>query len=162
MKPVIPDELEEMIKTALGRHPETEPTIAAAPGHLKESIRILVAEDVEINQKLAMRILEKLGHQVTIAVNGREAVSRWETGEFDLILMDIQMPEMDGYEAAGMIRAREKGTGRHIPIAAMTAFALKGDDDKCLAAGMDAYISKPVKAEDIRITIEQLTRNGER
>jgi CheY-like chemotaxis protein len=161
MKPVIPDELEEMIKTALGRPPEPEPTMPAAPGALKESLRILVAEDVEINQKLATRILEKLGHRVTIAANGREAVSRWETGDFDLILMDIQMPEMDGFEAAGMIREREKGTDRHIPIAAMTAFALKGDDEKCLAAGMDGYISKPVKAEDIRITIEQLTRNGE-
>ena len=161
MKPVIPDELEEMIRAVLGRPKAPEaPATASAPHLRQESLRILVAEDVEINQKLARRILEKLGHRVTLAANGREAVSCWESGDFDLILMDIQMPEMDGYEAAGTIRAKEKATGRHIPIAAMTAFALKGDDDKCLAAGMDGYISKPVKAEEIRLTIEQLIRNG--
>jgi CheY-like chemotaxis protein len=157
MKPIIPDELEELIQATLGRRPEPEQP-SSAPRDYQEPLRILVAEDVEINQKVAQRILEKLGHRVTIAGNGREAVTCWESGGFDLILMDIQMPEMDGYEAAGMIRDREKGTGRHIPIAAMTAFALKGDDEKCLTAGMDGYISKPVKAEEVRLTIERLMR----
>ena len=99
MKPVIPDELEEMIKVALGRQPEPEPPKLGPQGHLREQLRILVAEDVEINQKLALRILEKLGHRVTIAGNGREALACWESADFDLILMDIQMPEMDGFEA---------------------------------------------------------------
>ena len=108
-------------------------------------LNVLVAEDNPINQKVVVTMLEKLGHQVTIADNGKEAVSFSAHRSFDLLFMDVQMPEMDGLTATQLIRDREKGTGRHIPIIAMTAHAMKGDRERCLAAGMTRYLSKPVK-----------------
>ncbi len=108
-------------------------------------LRVLLAEDNAVNQKLAARLLEKDGHSVTVTSNGREAIRALDRGTFDLILMDLQMPEMGGFEATCAIRDREKKTGRHIPIIALTAHAMKGDEERCLKAGMDAYVSKPIR-----------------
>jgi two-component system, sensor histidine kinase len=131
------------------------PASASAPAadHLSERtcspLRILLAEDNPVNQLLAIKLLEKHGHTVALATNGREAMEAVAAGtEFDVILMDVQMPEVSGYEATEQIRAMERGTARHIPIIAMTAFAMTGDRERCLAAGMDSYISKPIKIRE--------------
>jgi PAS domain S-box-containing protein len=116
--------------------------------------KILLAEDNAVNQKLAMRLLEKRGHKVTLATNGRDAVAAAGNERFDLILMDVQMPVMDGFAATAAIREREKATGAHTPIVAMTAHALLGYQERCLAAGMDAYLSKPVRAEELYAALE--------
>jgi len=121
----------------------------------KLSARILLAEDNRVNEALAVRLLEKRGFSVTVASDGLLAVQAWQSGDFDLILMDVQMPNMDGYEATRLIREREKFTGAHIPIVAMNAHALKGDLEHCLAAGMDAYISKPIRSAEFFSIIEQ-------
>jgi PAS domain S-box-containing protein len=113
------------------------------------SFRALVAEDNPVNQKLAVHILKKLGLQVEIASNGKEALEMSEKNQYDLLFMDCQMPEMDGYEACDSIRLREKSSGRHLPIIAMTANAMEGDREKCLAAGMDDYVPKPIRKEAI-------------
>ena len=119
--------------------------------------RILLAEDNLVNQKLALRLLEKRGFDVTVVGDGRAALVALEANSFDAILMDVQMPEMDGFEATAAIRAKEKSTGAHIPIIAMTAHALKGDQERCLEAGMDAYVSKPIRtAELFKIITDQL------
>ncbi len=123
-------------------------------GSWARSLRILLAEDSLVNQQLAVALLEGEGHAVTVANNGREAVAAAETGNFDLVLMDVQMPEMDGLEATAIIRANERGSGRHLPIIAMTAHALKGDRERCLEAGMDGYTSKPIDAEELFAAIE--------
>lgn len=114
------------------------------------TLKILVAEDNVINQKVALGTLEKLGHTVVLAADGRKAVSLWESERFDLIFMDMQMPEMDGFEATAFIRDREKTTGQHIPIVAMTAHAMKGDRERCLKAGMDDYIPKPIQTRELQ------------
>jgi signal transduction histidine kinase/ActR/RegA family two-component response regulator len=111
----------------------------------RQSLSVLVAEDNAVNQRLMRALLEKRGHRVTLAENGAAALAAWNEDHFDCILMDIQMPEMDGYEATRCIRARESATGEHIPIIALTAHAMKGDREKCLQAGMDSYVSKPVQ-----------------
>jgi signal transduction histidine kinase/DNA-binding response OmpR family regulator len=108
------------------------------------ALRILLAEDNKVNQCVARRLLEKHGHTVTVAGNGCEAVSLLDGADFDLVLMDVQMPDMDGFEATAAIRVKEDGTGRHIPIIAMTAHAMKGDEERCLQAGMDSYVPKPI------------------
>jgi signal transduction histidine kinase/chemotaxis response regulator CheB len=123
----------------------------------REKHRILLAEDNVVNEKVACRTLEKLGYRVDAVRNGREAVTAWETGRYDLILMDCQMPVLDGYEAAREIRSRESG-GRHIPIVALTAHAMKDDDLKCKAAGMDDYITKPVDRELLDSCLERYLR----
>jgi len=110
------------------------------------SLRILLAEDNPVNQRLALRLLERRGHRVEIASSGREAIEWLERERFDLILMDLQMPDMDGLEATGRIREREKQHGGHTPIIALTAFTMKGDRERCLEAGMDNYINKPIDA----------------
>jgi len=117
-------------------------------------LSILLAEDNPVNQKLACRLLEKAGHRVTVAADGRQALSAWRAGAFDLVLMDFQMPHMDGLETTAAIRAREAAIGRHTPIVAMTAHALKGDQDRCLAAGMDGYVSKPIHLQQLLEVIE--------
>jgi two-component system sensor histidine kinase/response regulator len=105
----------------------------------------LLAEDNAVNQTLAVRLLEKRGYTVIVAGDGKAAVEEFEKGEFDVVLMDIQMPGMDGFEATGAIREKERLTGAHVPIIAMTAHALKGDQERCLAAGMDAFVAKPIR-----------------
>jgi CheY-like chemotaxis protein len=119
-------------------------------------LRVLLAEDNQVNQLLAKRIFQKLGHHVTVVSNGREALSAVKAGRFDVVAMDVQMPEMDGLDATGAIRAWEKSTGTHIPIMAMTAHAMKGDRERCLAAGMDGYTSKPIRIGELEQTIAQL------
>jgi CheY-like chemotaxis protein len=121
------------------------------PGSQKPSasLRILLAEDNLVNQRLAMRLLEKRGHSVVVAGNGRETFAAFESGGFDLILMDLQMPEMDGFEATAAIRDRDREGGNRISIVALTAHAMKGDREKCLAAGMDGYLTKPIRPQEL-------------
>src|SRR5262249_8197338 len=125
-------------------------------------LRILLAEDNAVNQKLARRALEKLGHAIEAVGDGVQAVNAVEAGAFDLVLMDVQMPEMDGLEATRRIRARESAAAghgrpaRHIRISAMTAHAMRGDRDLCLDAGMDDYISKPIHRQTLVETIERV------
>ena len=119
-------------------------------------LRVLVAEDNPINQKVVVSMLEKLGHRTTIANNGKEALALSAEHVFDIVFMDVQMPEMDGLSATQAIREREKNVGGHLPIIAMTAHAMKGDRERCLAAGMDGYLSKPVKSQEIEQTLTGL------
>jgi len=115
---------------------------------------VLIAEDNPVNQKLAVRLLEKAGCTTRVVASGREALSALDEEEFDLVLMDVQMPEMDGFEATAAIREREKRTGAHLPVVALTAHAIKGDEQRCHAAGMDAYLSKPVQAQQLIETLD--------
>jgi CheY-like chemotaxis protein len=113
-------------------------------------LRLLLAEDNVVNQALAVRILEKNGFTVRVATTGKEVLAALSEEQFDLILMDVQMPEMDGFEATSLIRKREQsGTLKHIPIVAMTAHAMIGDRERCLGAGMDGYISKPLHGKEL-------------
>ena len=125
-------------------------------------MRVLLAEDNAINQLVAVRMLEKRGHSVVVASEGREAVAAIEKEPFDLVLMDIQMPGMDGLEATVEIRKRELGTGQRVPIVALTAHAMDADRDRCMAAGMDAYLTKPYSAEDLVCTLENLPDSHQR
>jgi len=118
-------------------------------------LRILLAEDNAVNRLLAVRLLERHRHCVEVAANGREAVEAFARTHFDLVLMDVQMPEMDGLEATMAIRRRENGAARHVPIVAMTAHAMKGDAERCLAAGMDGYLAKPVRPAELYETIDK-------
>lgn len=122
------------------------------------ALRVLLAEDNPVNQTLATRILEKLGHKVQVANNGKEAVERAHVAEFDLIVMDVQMPEMDGLEATVAIRTAEVGTGKHVPIVAMTAHAMKGDRERCLNAGMDGYLLKPIRIDELKQAISDIEK----
>ena len=121
------------------------------------TLHVLLAEDNAINQELTRRVLEKAGHAVTVVESGREALDALDGGSFDVVLMDVQMPEMDGLDATEAIRGREEGTGRHVPIVAMTAHALQGDQETCLAAGMDAYLSKPVDQAELLGVLRSMT-----
>jgi two-component system, sensor histidine kinase and response regulator len=121
-------------------------------------LRLLLVEDNRVNQKVATRFLEKMGHQVTLAINGREALELLQPNSFDLVLMDIQMPVMGGVEATQKIREAERKTGVHIPIIAMTAHAMAGDAEKYLSAGIDGYVSKPVRSVLLRAEIDRLAR----
>jgi signal transduction histidine kinase/CheY-like chemotaxis protein/HPt (histidine-containing phosphotransfer) domain-containing protein len=118
-------------------------------------LHVLLAEDNPVNQKLAITLLEKAGHRVSVAANGVEAVDGWAKGGIDLILMDVQMPELDGLEATQKIRQQEQATGSHVPIVAMTAHAMSGDRERCLQAGMDAYLSKPVQRRDLLAILDR-------
>jgi CheY-like chemotaxis protein len=115
-----------------------------------------LAEDNVVNQRLVVRLLEKQGHSVVVAGNGALALAAMGEARFDLVLMDVQMPEMDGFAATAAIRAQEVVTGAHVPIVALTAHAMKGDDERCLAAGMDAYIAKPIEPRLMFEVIESL------
>jgi CheY-like chemotaxis protein len=151
-KPVLPRMLESRLEDVFG-----SPEEGAAPGRLRGA-RVLLAEDHPINQEIAREILERSGALVTIAGNGHEAVQAVLQAEhpFDLVLMDIQMPEMDGIAATKQIREREASTAAHTPIVAMTAHALKDDRQRCLDAGMDGYVSKPINAKDLQAAILSL------
>jgi two-component system, sensor histidine kinase and response regulator len=127
-------------------------------------LRILLAEDNLVNQKVATKLLEKMGHSVSVAEDGKKALEAMAQGVFDLVMMDVQMPVMDGLEATRIIRNREQMTGTHVPIFAMTALAMKGDREKCLEAGMDGYVSKPINVQELHETIDKLfpmTTEGE-
>ncbi len=156
IKPLKPSELLTAIRKVLGRsHPVevSAPVVSPASEHPKGGLRILLAEDNTLNQKLALAMLAKMGHQVISVANGAEVVANCSDGEFDLILMDVQMPEMDGFEATTRIREYERTTGAHVPIIAMTANAMAGDRETCIKAGMDDYISKPVSRKDLEQVI---------
>jgi len=159
LKPVKQSALLDAIAHSLGRPAAAEPS--PLPRHsLNESqrkLRVLLAEDNAINQKLAVHLLEKRGHSVTVANDGAEAVAAVKNGQFDVVLMDVQMPNMSGLEAAAAIRSMERGTGKHVPIVAMTAHAMKGDQERCLEAGMDSYISKPIQPDHMMEVIAQVT-----
>ncbi len=151
-RPVSQTELLAAIRRAVGSKPDDGRAALVTRHSLREeakSLHILLAEDNLVNQLLATRLLEKHGHSVVIAVNGREALGRMEKEPFDLILMDVQMPEVDGLEATMAIRQKEIVTGAHIPIVAMTAHAMQGDEERCLAAGMDGYVSKPIDVKEL-------------
>jgi CheY-like chemotaxis protein len=145
IKPISSSDLFGAIRLAIGVHtPATTNTLPAAGISAgSPSFRILLAEDNLVNQRVAMTMLGKMGHRITLATNGLEALEQWRQSDFDLILMDVQMPEMTGLQATAQIR-REEAKGAHIPIVAMTASAMSEDRDRCLAAGMDDFISKPV------------------
>ncbi|MBS0206560.1 MAG: response regulator [Planctomycetes bacterium] len=160
IKPVKQSELLDAIVQAVGTNTAlTVPASAVlAPARTaSRSKSILLAEDSLINQKLAIGLLERWGHQVTVANNGKEAVEKSGSQQFDLILMDVQMPELDGLDATRQIRARESRTGVHLPIIAMTAHAMKGDRELCLEAGMDGYLMKPIRAEQLFRQIEEVS-----
>jgi len=145
-------------ETLVAGHP-----LLAAPGAVsgqdgaQPSLRILLAEDSPVNRKLAIGLLTKRGHQVVVATNGKEAYDAFLAEPFDLILMDVQMPEMDGFEATSAIRAAERDS--HVPIIAMTARAMKGDEQRCLAVGMDAYIAKPISAQALFSLVNRYARS---
>jgi len=122
----------------------------------RRTFSFLVAEDNPVNQKLIARLLEKRGHTVVLAQNGREALEALEKRHFDIVLMDVQMPEMDGFEATKRIREKEQASGTHQPIIALTAHAMQGDEERCLAGGMDGYVTKPIKLEDLFSVIEKV------
>jgi len=160
-KPIIPSELLRAMITVSGFIPQEKEKPRSLITHysLSESqkkLRILVAEDNIVNQKLITRMLEKLSHEVTIADTGKKAVDLWEAGEYDLILMDVQMPEMTGFEATAAIREKEKQGQGHIPIVALTAHAQKEMENKCLAGGMDSFISRPIQLAELTAVIEAL------
>lgn len=156
-KPVNQSDLLDAFMLTFGeqkKNKETQPLITQHS--LRESrigYKILLAEDNPINQKVALHLLQRQGHQVKIANNGEEVLKSLKKDKFDLILMDIQMPKMDGLKATAAIRLQEKKSKLHIPIIAMTAHALKGDRKKCLDAGMDDYLSKPVNPDKLKKTI---------
>ena len=156
IKPVKQSDLLDRMLEAL----EDRPTGALARAIERPKgrrLRVLVAEDNPVNQKVAAGLLERAGHRTVIVENGRQALEALEGGSFDLVLMDVQMPELDGLEATAAIRERERGTGRRIPIVAVTAHAMKGDAERCLAAGMDAYLAKPLQPPELVATIARLT-----
>jgi signal transduction histidine kinase/HPt (histidine-containing phosphotransfer) domain-containing protein len=135
--------------------PGQRPAVAGRP------LRILLAEDSPVNQQVAVGLLQLRGHTMVVAGNGKEALAALEKDRFDVVLMDVQMPEMDGFEATAAIRRKEWATGTHVPILAMTAHALKGDRERCLAAGMDGYLTKPVRAESLYQALEGLRPEGD-
>jgi two-component system sensor histidine kinase/response regulator len=159
-KPIKPSMLLDAIRMALGTPPALRPEMPLITKHslLQSDVRldILLAEDNPVNQKLATRVLTNHGHRVTVAGDGESALSALETGRFDLVIMDVMMPGLDGFQTTVRIRQREKERGGHIPIIAMTANAMAGDREKCLAAGMDDYVSKPLKPVTLYRTIERV------
>ena len=158
LKPIKQSDLLDAVLLALGSSEDSGSPLITRHflREAKRSLRILLAEDNVINQKVSCRMLEKNGHEVTVATDGGEALDLLKKQSFDLILMDVQMPVLDGFEATAVIREEEKESGGHIPIIAMTAHAMKGYRERCVAAGMDDYISKPLNGEDLEELIEEV------
>jgi len=152
-KPVRQCELRELLLRLLDEREAPRALITqyllAAAQKPKESLRVLVAEDNPVNQRLIARLMEKRGHHVKVVGNGREALDALRRGAYDVVLMDVQMPVMDGIEATGEQRRREKLAGLHTPIIALTAHAMKGDRERCLDAGMDGYLTKPIRPKEL-------------
>ncbi len=163
LKPVKQSELFDAIILALGGTSTGRSILEEASEHIKRRkparpLRILLAEDSPLNQKVARGMLRTLGHEVIVVGNGREAISAFQRGGIDLVIMDVQMPEVDGFEATQTIREIEKRKGGHIPILAMTAHAMKGDRERCLAAGMDEYLPKPIQIDALFEKLETLAQ----
>jgi CheY-like chemotaxis protein len=160
IKPIVESQLLDAIRNLLGTKAEPDGSLLPAARHsLPERAReldVLLAEDNAVNQKLATRLLESQGHTVTLAANGRDALALLEQRDFDLVLMDVSMPEIAGFQATAAIRARENSAGAHTPIIAMTAHAMTGDRERCLAAGMDGYVSKPIRAQELLDSIQSV------
>jgi signal transduction histidine kinase/CheY-like chemotaxis protein len=153
LKPVKPSLLLLSVRQLLSTPAAKTP---APDGRTFQSqLHILLAEDNRVNQKVATSMLEKAGHRVALAGNGAEAVAKWREGSFDLILMDVQMPDVDGFEAARQIRREELTSGGHVPIVAVTAHAMAGDRDRCLEVGMDDYLTKPIRREELLDLLER-------
>jgi len=161
-KPVGQTELLKAIVQGLGTAPQVSPpgplVVRQSVANSKRVLRFLVAEDNLVNQMIVVRQLQKRGHSVEVAADGHEALKILKLGKCDLVLMDVQMPHMDGFEATAAIREIEKKQGGHFPIIAMTAHAMKGDRERCLAAGMDGYISKPFQIDVLLKEIERLAQ----
>jgi two-component system sensor histidine kinase/response regulator len=159
LKPIRQGDLLDSILSVLQKGPENKPLALVTRHTLRETrhrTKILLAEDNAVNQTLAVRLLEKRGYAVSVAGDGHTAIAAFEKESFDLVLMDIQMPGMDGFEATAKIREKDRLSGEHTPIIAMTAHALKGDQERCIAAGMDGYVSKPIRTSELISAIENL------
>jgi two-component system sensor histidine kinase/response regulator len=160
LKPIRQSELREAIARVLGAREQKGAIPLITRYSLQDArdpsafLRVLLAEDNPVNQRLATRLLEKRGHRVAVVVNGREVLEALEKESFDLVLMDVQMPELDGLEATAAIREREKGSGIHQAVIALTAHAMKGDRERCMAAGMDGYLSKPIRPQELDAILE--------
>ena len=156
-KPIVRKSLRNTLGAILGRtlpdEDATDPRRSSVSEENLPTLNVLLAEDSPINQKLAVGLLKQLGHRAEVAKNGEEALAKLENDHYDLVLMDVQMPVLDGFEATARIRKREKETGQHIPIIAVTAHAVKGDRERCLAAGMDEYVSKPIRTSALVVTM---------
>jgi PAS domain S-box-containing protein len=157
-KPIQPSELlDAILNTLSARVDEPSQTQdVLSPRYGRQAMKVLLAEDNAVNRTLATRLLEKHGHTVVVVENGRQALEALDRETVDLVLMDVQMPEMDGLEATAAIREKEKKTGSHVPIIALTAHAMKGDREKCLAAGTDDYLTKPIRTADLFAAIDRL------
>ena len=156
-KPIQKQVLYNTFKQIIMKKPDTDQSKlitrhSIRMSHLK--LKVLLAEDNPINQKVAKRMLEKMGYEITVVDNGLDVLQAMGKDKFDLILMDVQMPKMDGFAATRKIRLAEKNVKQHIPIIALTAHAMKGDREKCLNAGMDGYVSKPIKFNELLEQIE--------
>src|SRR5262249_13229871 len=159
-KPITATDLWEAIQQALvcAKHvTPASPQSTTPQAQDVRSLRVLLAEDNAINQRLTVRLLEKRGHTVTVVQDGAEALAAMRRQTFDVVLMDIQMPYMDGLETTQAIRAREQDTTTRVPIVAMTAHAMQGDRERCLAAGMDGYVTKPLHPTELFEVIASLT-----
>jgi CheY-like chemotaxis protein len=161
LKPIRQSELREAIARVLGAREQAGAIPLVTRYSLQDArdseavLRILVAEDNPVNQRLVVRMLEKRGHRVVLSGNGQEALGALARETFDLVFMDVQMPEMDGIEATGLIRKQETGTSRHQIVIALTAHAMKGDRERCLAGGMDDYLSKPIRPQELDAMLEK-------
>ena len=163
-KPISQRELLEGVCALLQRTPEKKAEALVTRHTLREQRkrrRVLVAEDNLVNQTLALRVLEKRGYEVTVAGDGQAALNELQKGSFDVVLMDVEMPVMDGLQATAAIREREKADGAHTPIIAMTAHALKGDAERFIAGGMDAYVSKPIRTGELFATMDRVLGKSE-
>jgi CheY-like chemotaxis protein len=161
LKPIRQAELREAIAWVLGaqERKSVPPPVTRTPRPAAHTdavkLAVLLAEDNAVNQQLVVRLLEKRGHRVVVTSNGREALKALEKVSFDLVLMDVQMPEMDGFEATAALREKEKVTGGHLPVVALTAHAMTGDRERCLAAGMDGYLAKPIRTRELEDLLEK-------
>jgi CheY-like chemotaxis protein len=152
VKPIRQSELLAAICMVLSKTPLENTLPLVTRQVLRENqrgLKVLLAEDNAVNQLLVLRLLEKRGHRVSAVRDGRAAFAAFGAEPFDVVLMDIQMPEMDGFQATALIREREKESGTHVPVIALTAHAMKGDRERCLAAGMDGYLTKPIRSNEL-------------
>jgi CheY-like chemotaxis protein len=160
LKPIRQSELREAIGRLMGAKAEEGAIPLITRFALQDRretsaiLNVLLVEDNAVNQRLAARLLEKRGHRVVVTANGREALAALEKDDYDLVFMDVQMPEMDGLEATAAIRKMEEGSGKHLTVIALTAHAMKGDEERCLAAGMDGYLSKPIRPQELEVVLE--------